>query len=167
MTRPALKAGLIGGIGAVVAALIGLIPLLGCVGLPLEWLVFLVSGVLAAAWLLPPRSSGRGAGEGALAGLISGIVSALARMLLAPVSLAASGGPEAILSQLPADQVQTLAQAGIDPRTFVSTGAVLGVGACCGLFTIVLALGLGALGGLIYAAADPGRPDLGAPTNGL
>ena len=33
--------------------------------------------------------------------------------------------------------------------------------------TIVLALGLGALGGLIYAAADPGRPDLGAPTNGL
>ena len=155
MNRPAVRAGLICGVAAVVATLLGLIPVLGCISLPLAWLIYLGAGVLAAAWMAPPRQSGAGAGQGALAGVIAGLINGLAGMALAPLSLALSGGPEQIINQIPAESLQQLAQAGIDPRMFISTSGIVAInGVCCGLGLIV-AVALGALGGLIYAAAKP------------
>jgi hypothetical protein len=155
MNRPAVKAGLIGGAAAVVATLLGLIPVLGCLSLPLAWLIYLAAGILAAAWLLPPRQAGAGAGQGALAGVIAGLINGLAGMALAPLSLSLAGGPEQIIRQIPPESLQQLAQAGMDPRMLVSSGAMVAYSSiCCGLGLIV-AVALGALGGLIYAAAKP------------
>ena len=155
MNRPAVRAGLIGGGAAAVVALLGLIPVCGCFSLLLEWLVFIGAGVLAAAWMLPPRQAGQGGREGALAGLITGAIGGLVNMLLAPVSLALSGGTQQILNQLPPESLQAFKDAGVDPSVLFGTGSVLGIGAvCCGI-GLVVALALGALGGFIYASAKP------------
>ena len=75
MKSPALKAGLIGAVIVLVLNLIGIIPVIGCIGLPLELVAYVVIGALAALWMTPRREAGRAAGQGALAGLIAGAVS--------------------------------------------------------------------------------------------
>jgi hypothetical protein len=155
MNRPAVKAGLIGGVAGLVVNLIGLIPVISCCSLILELLLFVAVGALAANWMLPPRQTGAAAGEGAIAGLITGIITGLIAMVLAPISFAAQGGAQGVLQQLPPESLQAFRDAGMDPSTFLNTGSLLGVGAvCCGL-TTVLAVALGALGGLIFAAMRP------------
>ena len=72
MKSPALKAGLIGAAIVLVLNLIGIIPVIGCIGLPLELVAYGVIGALAALWMTPRREAGRAAGQGALAGLIAG-----------------------------------------------------------------------------------------------
>jgi hypothetical protein len=75
---------------------------------------------------------------------------------LAPVSLALSGGPQAILSQLPPDSVQALRGAGIDPNAVINAGTTAGLTAvCCVPVGLLLGVGLGALGGLIFASTKP------------
>ena len=155
MNRPAVKAGLIGGAAAVVVSLLGLIPVCGCLSLPAEWLIYLLAGGLAAYWMAPSREAGPAAGEGAIAGLIVGAISGLIGMILAPISLALSGGADQILRQLPPEALKAFQDAGVDPAMFFGTGGALGMGAlCCGI-DIVIALALGALGGVIYAAVRP------------
>ncbi len=118
--RPFLKAGLIGGAILVVISLLSLIPVLGCVSLPLVLIGYLVVGALAAHFMTPRRESGRAAGQGALAGLIASLIS----------GLVADGPDSAELfnvrrrrgagSQLPPDTLQQLQQAGIDPNVLFS-----------------------------------------------
>ena len=79
MKRPALKAGLIGAAIVLVLNLIGIIPVIGCIGLPLELVAYGVIGALAALWMTPRREAGRAAGQGALAGLIAAAVSGVVR----------------------------------------------------------------------------------------
>jgi hypothetical protein len=157
MRSPALKAGLIGAGAMIVIGLVGLIPFLGCISLPLEWLAYIAIGALAAYWLAPIRQNGQGAGQGALAGLIAGLVGGIVRTVLAPASLALSGGSQAIISQLPPDSLQAFRSAGIDPSTFFGPGMMAGFTAvCCLPVGLLLGAALGALGGLIYASAKPG-----------
>lgn len=52
--RPFLKAGLIGGAILVVISFIGLVPVLGCVTLPLQLIGYLAVGALAAHYI--PRA---------------------------------------------------------------------------------------------------------------
>ena len=92
MKSPALKAGLIGAAIVLVLNLIGIIPVIGCIGLPLELVAYVVIGALAALWMTPRREAGRAAGQGALAGLIAGAVSGIVRAILTPVSMQLSGG---------------------------------------------------------------------------
>jgi hypothetical protein len=156
MKSPALKAGLIGAVIVLVLNLIGVIPVIGCIGLPLELLGYVVIGVLAALWMTPRRETGRAAGQGALAGLIAGAVSGIVRAILTPVTMQLSGGTAAILSQVPPDSLQALQQAGIDPNVVFGGGTMAGlVLVCCLPLGLLLGAGLGALGGLIYAAAKP------------
>jgi len=156
MKSPALKAGLIGAVIVLVLNLIGVIPVIGCIGLPLELLGYVVIGALAALWMTPRRETGRAAGQGALAGLIAGAVSGIVRAILTPVSMQLSGGTAAILSQVPPDSLQALQQAGIDPNVVFGGGTMAGlVLVCCLPLGLLLGAGLGALGGLIYAAAKP------------
>jgi len=156
MKSPALKAGLIGAVIVLVLNLIGVIPVIGCLGLPLELLGYVVIGALAALWMTPRRETGRAAGQGALAGLIASAVSGIVRAILTPVSMRLSGGTAAILSQVPPDSLQALQQAGIDPNVVFGGGTMAGlVLVCCLPLGLLLGAGLGALGGLIYAAAKP------------
>lgn len=156
MNRPWLRAGLIGAALLVALNLLSLIPLLSCIATPLQLLAFAGVGALAASYLLPRRETGRAAGQGALAGLISGLVAGLASTVMAPISLAASGGTNAMLAALPPETLQQFEQAGLDPAMFVNTGTVAGATALCCLPTGLIAGALlGALGGMIYAAVKP------------
>lgn len=156
MDRPWLKAGLIGGAALVVINLVGLVPVLSCLSLPLALVVYVVVGVLAASWLPPRREAGPAAGQGALAGLVAGAIGGIAQTLLAPVALALSGGSQALISQLPPESLQVFRDAGLDPQMFFNAGTVAGVTAlCCLPVGIVVAAALAALGGLVYAAAKP------------
>jgi hypothetical protein len=140
----------------VVFNLMGLISVLACIGLPLELLAYVAAGALAAYWLPPRREGGRAAGQGAIAGLLAGLIGAFTRTLLTPLSLAVSGGSQALISQLPPESLQALTQAGLDPNLLFNAGTLAGVTALCCLPTgLLIGAGLGALGGLIFAAAKP------------
>ncbi len=70
--------------------------------------------------------------------------------------MALSGGSQAFLSQLPPESLQALEQAGIDPNALFGGGTMAGlVLLCCFPLGLLLGAGLGALGGLIFAAAKP------------
>lgn len=156
MKNPALKAGLIGAGALLLINVIGLVPVLGCLSLPLELIAYVAIGALAVSWLPPRRETGRSAGQGALAGLIASAASGLLHVVLTPLSLSLSGGSDAIISQLPAEALDLFQQAGVDPSTIFSGGAMAVLSLVC-CFPLVLLVGaaLGALGGLIFAAAKP------------
>jgi hypothetical protein len=156
MKSPAVKAGLIGAAIALFLNLVGIIPVIGCIGLPLELIAYIAIGALAGFWTVPPRTTGRAAGQGALAGLIAGIASGIIRTILTPLSMKLSGGTSAMLSQLPPESLQQLQQAGLDPNVLFGGGTMAGlVLICCLPLGLLLGAGLGALGGLIFAAAKP------------
>jgi hypothetical protein len=148
--RPGVKAGLVGGAALIVLDLIGLVPVIACIVVPLELLFFIGIGVLAAYWMRPRQGGGPAAGQGAIAGLIAGAIGGIASVALAPVSLAMSGGPEAILRQIPAESLQLLENAGINPSTLINWGTTAGLTAiCCLPLGLLLGAGLGAVGALI------------------
>jgi hypothetical protein len=154
--KPGIKAGLIGGAVLIVLNLLGLVPVLGCVSMPLQLLAYVGIGVLAGFWLTPRREAGRAAGQGAIAGLIAAAIGGVVSIALAPVTLALSGGPQAILSQLPAESLEALRSAGIDPNTIINSGTTAGLTAiCCVPVGLLLGAGLGALGGVILAGIKP------------
>jgi len=156
MNRPFLKAGLIGGGILVIIGLIGLIPVVGCISLPLTLIGYVAVGALAAYWMTPRRESGRAAGQGALAGLIAGLISGIVQAILAPLGFAMSGGTDALISQLPPESLWQLEQAGIDPAALFGGGTMAGFALlCCLPAGLLIGAGLGALGGLIFAAAKP------------
>jgi hypothetical protein len=154
--KPGVKAGLIGGAVLIVLNLLGLVPVLGCVSMPLQLLGYVGIGMLAGFWLTPRREAGRAAGQGAIAGLIAAAIGGVVSIALAPVSLALSGGPQAILSQLPAESLEALRSAGIDPSAIINSGTTAGLTAiCCVPVGLLLGAGLGALGGVILAGIKP------------
>ena len=154
--KPGIKAGLIGGAVLVVLNLFGLLPVLGCISMPLQLLAYVGIGMLAGFWLAPRREGGRAAGQGAIAGLLAAAIGGIVSIVLAPVSLALTGGPQAILSQIPAESLAQLRSAGIDPSTLINSGTTAGLTAiCCVPVGLLLGAGLGALGGLIFAGIKP------------
>jgi hypothetical protein len=156
MKSPALKAGLVGAAILLVVNLLSLIPVIGCISLTLELLAYLAIGALAGFWLTPRRETGRAAGQGALAGLLASVIGGLVRTALTPLSMRLSGGTQALLSQLPPETLQQLQQAGIDPNTLLGGGTMAGLTLlCCLPLMLLVGAGLGALGGLIFAAAKP------------
>ena len=149
-----LKAGLIAGVVLIVVSLIGLIPVLGCLSLPLTWLGYILAGVLAAIYMVPPRNAGTAAGQGALAGVVAQLIGGLVNLILGMVT-ASAVDTAAVLQQFPQETLDQLRAAGIDPSVFVGpagTGGVLLV--CCGVGVIIAAV-LGALSAAITAAVRP------------
>lgn len=154
--KPGVKAGLIGGAVLVGLNLLGLVPVLGCLAMPLQLLCYIGIGVLAGYWMAPRRQGGPAAGQGAIAGLIAAAISGVVSIVLAPVSLALSGGPQAILNQLPLESLEALRSAGIDPSAIINPGTTAGLTAiCCVPVGMLIGAGLGALGGLILAGVKP------------
>lgn len=156
MRHPGLKAGLIGGLVLALVDLLGLVPVVSCIAVPLQMLLFIGIGALAGYWLTPRRGGGPAAGQGAIAGLVAGAIGGIVNVVLAPVSLSMYGGSDAILRGFPPESLQALQSAGIDPYALVSPGTMAGLTAvCCLPIALLFGAGLGALGGLILAGTKP------------
>jgi hypothetical protein len=156
MNQPWLRAGLIGAGVLIVVNLLGLIPGLGAVSLPLLPVALVGAGALAASFMLPRREAGRGAGQGALAGLIAGLASGIAFVVMMGIGVSSMGGPQGIVSQLPPQLLQQYSQMGVDPAAVFSSGILTTFALICCLPGMVIGGALlGALGGVIYAAAKP------------
>jgi len=149
-----LKAGLIGAAILIVLNLIGLVPLLGCVTLPLTFLAYIVIGVLAAAFMPPVRTAGGGAGQGAVAALLAGFLSGIINLLVAAARAAMVDTAE-IISQIPPEILAQLKDAGLPTEFFVGMGGAMIFGSICCVFGTMIAIMLGAIGGAIYAAVKP------------
>ena len=151
--KAGLKAGLIGIAVLLVWTVIGqFIPtttVTTWVSLGVSLLLYTGIGVLAGLFLVPRRTPGKGAGAGAIAGLISGVVAGVAGLVILYVQMA-GGGPLPGLSPEQAQQLEQLAEQGMDAKTVVALSSipslicVMGIGA-----------GLAAIGGAILGAVKP------------
>jgi hypothetical protein len=148
---PWLKAGLIGAAVLVVLDLLSLIPCVGFITCILMLVVYLGIGVLAAYWIPPVRMAGQAAGQGALAAALAALVGGVVNTIISTIQLAVTDR-SAILSQLPAESIEQLRQAGIDPTALVGPGAGAGIGSLCCITGLIFAAILGAIGGAIFAA---------------
>lgn len=155
-TQAILKAGGVGAGVLIVLNLLSLIPCVACITLILSLLTYVGVGVLAALWMPPPRDGASGAKNGAVAALLAGIVSGLVNMVLAGIQFSINGTSQLTeaINNLPPEQAQALADAGISPAA-LGIGAVLGIGFGCCLLGIVIAAGLGAAGGYFWGNSHP------------
>ncbi len=151
---PWLRAGLIGGGVVIVLDLLGLIPCVGLIACILGFLAYIGIGALAAYWLPPVRMAGPAAGQGALAAGLAGLISGVVNTIILLIQMAATDSAR-VLSQIPAETLEQLEQAGIDPQVFEQFagpgGALIGGSICC-IGGLILAAILGAIGGAIFAA---------------
>jgi hypothetical protein len=159
---PWLKAGIVGAILLVVLNLLGLIPCVGLITCVLGLLVYPGVGALAAYWVPPARDVGRSAGQGALAASVAALAGGLVNMIVFLVQ-ASTMSPASILSQFPPETLQQLQELGVDPSVLSSyagpMGALIGGGTCC-VGGVILAAGLGAVGGALFTVLRPGSPSL-------
>jgi len=163
MVQAGLKAGLIGGVIAVVLALMGLIPCLGeliacfaCFGTLLLWI-----GVGAWAVSLGGKeiqTVGEGAGAGALAGAVTAVIGGVANIVIGLARVAIFGATAAATAfgQIPSEAWRALRDLGIEPSLIVRWttgfgGALIGGSVCC-LVGLAIAAVLGGLGGLLWKA---------------
>jgi hypothetical protein len=145
--KAGFKAGLIGLAIMVVVTLLNqfVIPIRGAmtyVSCGISMLLYVGIGVLAGVFVPPQRTAGKGAAAGAIAGLISGIVSGLLGFAIMSVRLARGG----TIPSLDAQQMEQIAQLGLDLRVLMIPGAICGAG---------LGAGAAAAGGAILGALKP------------
>ena len=158
MVQAGLKAGLIGGVIAVVLILVNLIPCLGWAICCLGSLVLMVGvGALAVNFGgAEIETAGEGAGAGAVAGAVTAAIGGAVNIVVGLVRAAILGATAATsaLGQMPPQVWRALRDLGIQPSLFVRWttgfgGALVGGSLCC-LIGIGIAVILGALGGLIF-----------------
>ncbi|NOZ27413.1 MAG: hypothetical protein GXP39_05085 [Chloroflexi bacterium] len=148
------RAGLIGAALGAFLGLISVVPLLGCLVVPLSLILYVVIGILAALWMPAPRDAGPGAGAGAAAGALAGLGYGIASMIATPLAYTLMGGAQTAMRSLPPQLMEMYRQAGLDPQMFFSLPMVtLSAGLCC-ISNLVFAAILGAIGGAIAAAAS-------------
>ncbi len=150
-----LKAGLIGAAVAVVLALIGLVPCLGCITSILALVLYIGVGVLAATWMQPPRDAGKGAGSGAVAGLITALGGGITNVIVSAIRFTVGGGQAAVMRQfrqLPPEFREPWRDLGIDPSVLAQPGWAIGSSALCCALGLLLAAALGAAGGAIMVS---------------
>lgn len=149
--QPWLKAGLVGAAVLVVLNLLGLIPCVAVVSCFLGLLVYFFIGLLAAYWMPPLREAGPAAGQGAMAAVLAALIGGIVSTIISTLQLALTD-TAAFLSQLPAESLDQLEAAGVDPTLFVGPGAGVMIGSACCIIGLVLAAILGAFGGALFAA---------------
>jgi len=146
-----LKAGLIGAAVVVVLQILGIIPCVGCLTWILTYVAYGCIGALAVYWMPPRRQPGPAAGQGALAGAIAGAIGGGVGLILA-LGITAVFVPLGILGG-------ALEGTGVDPaalwNTFAGVVGSITCGTGCYALGVGIAAGLGALGGLVFAAIQP------------
>lgn len=149
-----LKAGLVGAAALVVLDILGLIPCVGAFTCILGLVVYIGIGVLTAYWMPPARMAGPAAGQGAMAAVLAALISGIVNTIIITLQMAVTD-TAAILSQIPAEQLQQLQEAGIDPSMFTGPGFAIGTGSICCIMGLILAAILGAVGGAVFAGIKP------------
>ena len=152
--KAGLKAGLIGIVVMLLWTAIGqFVPMAGA----MRWVSTAVSlglyagiGVLAGFFLVPPRTPGRGAGAGAIAGVIGGLIAGVVGMAILFVQMSRGGGSIPGLTPEQMQQMEQVAESGMDPITLIAISAVPSV-ACI----MAVGSGLAAIGGAIIATLKP------------
>ena len=142
--KAGLKAGLIGVVVMLVVTVINQFVLqpsgaLVYVACGVSTLIYAAIGVLAGFFLTPPRTASKGAGSGAVAGLVSALVSGVVGFVIISVRLARGLGYPGLDPQ----QMQQLADLGMDPQRLAIPGVI------CGM---AIGAGVAAIGGAILAA---------------
>ena len=141
--KAGLKAGLIG--AAVLLVITVLNQLLQISGglvyviCGVNMLIYAGIGVLAGFFLAPPRTPRQGAGAGAIAGLLSGGISGVVGFIILTIRMARGMGYPGLDPQ----QMEQLAQSGLDPKLLAIPGVV------CGM---AIGAGMAAIGGAIFSA---------------
>jgi hypothetical protein len=149
-----LKAGLIGGAGLIVLDLLGIIPCVWPIACVLGLFAYIAVGVLAAYWMPPRREAGSAAGQGAMAAALAALISGVVSTVITTVQMAVTD-TSAVLSQLPAESLQQLQEAGVDPSLFMGPGFGAAIGSLCCVAGLILAAILGAVGGAVFAGLRP------------
>ena len=156
-----LKAGLIGGAILFILDIIGQIPIICCCTPLLMLLVYIAVGMMTAAYLPPPRDTGKAAGQGALAAVVASFIGGLINLIISLIRTAFWSTTQVgqIWTDLPQDVRYMLHDIGIEPEFFnqvSSFGSSLGGATVCGsiccLGGILVAAALGAIGAAIYAS---------------
>ncbi len=151
---PWLKAGLIGAAILVVLNLLGIIPCVGVITCILGLLAYIGIGALAAYYMPPLRDAGAAAGQGALAAVLAAAIGGVVNTIVGVVRMAVVDSAQ-VMAQIPPETLRQLEEAGIDPQIFEQFtgpgGAVISGSVCC-LISLLIAAGLGAIGGAIYAS---------------
>jgi hypothetical protein len=146
-----LKAGLIGAAVMVLLGILGIIPCFACFSWILVFITYGCVGGLAAYWMPSPRQPGPAACHGALAGAIAAAIGGGVWLILL-VGATTVFVPLGIVGD-------ALEGTGVDPAALWETVAsVIGSITCgtgCYALGIAIAVGLGALGGLVFAAIQP------------
>lgn len=145
--KAGLKAGLIGAavlvVSVVISRLLRVSGTLMYANCALNSVLYLATGILAGLYVMPPRTTGKGAGAGAIAGLVSGGISSAVSSAILVVQMSGGGGIPGLSPQ----QMQQLADSGLDPNTLT------GIGIVCGLTGgLAIAAALAAAGGTILSA---------------
>ena len=149
--KAGLKAGLIGAAVMVVVTLLNqfILPLTGLwsfLACGISIVLYFGFGVLAGWFLEPERTAGKGAKAGAIAGLVSAVVGGVVGAVIMLVRVMTGGQ----IPGLDPQQMQMLAESGMDPALLTSIGTVCGLVAGLGL-----GAGAGALGGAILSSIKP------------
>lgn len=156
MNQPWLRAGLIGAGVVIIINLLGLIPGVGVITLPLMFVALAGVGTLAASFMAPRREVGRGAAQGALAGLMAGLAGGIVYAIMFGTSMSALGGAQGFVAQLPPQLMEQYRQMGVDPAAIFTSGLLTTfVALCCFPTSLIAGALLGALGGTIYAVTRP------------
>ena len=151
---PWMKAGLIGGAVVSLLNLLGLIPCVGLIACGASLLAYAGVGALAAYWMPPLRTAGTAAGQGALAAAVASLIGGIVNTIVIAVEVALTDSAT-ILSQIPAESLEQLRQAGIDPASLMSPAFGVATGSVCCLGSLIFAVALGAIGAAILAAVKP------------
>lgn len=159
-TQAVLKAAGVGAAVLVVLTIASLIPCVGCLTFLLNFVVYVGIGVLAAYWMMRPRNANSGAVNGAIAtavaALIAGIVNGLIQGAYFALTGASSMGEA--LASMPPEQLEAMAEMGIDPAILMGGGgiaAIFAISAVCCMLWVVLAAALGAAGGAYWGSSHP------------
>jgi hypothetical protein len=147
MGKAVLKGGLIGAAVMVVITLlnqfvIGAAGVLVYVMCGVSLVLYLGIGIMAAWFLDPERTAGKGAAAGALAGLISIGISSTLGMTISLIRLSQTG----IIPGTTPEVMEQLAQLNIQPSMMLIPGAI------CGL---LIGIGVTTAGGAILGAVKP------------
>ena len=154
-----LKTGLIGGLILGIVTIIGTFSyklpetviiglFLSCFNLCTFILLYPLIGVVAVAWDPSKPESIDGAKLGALAGLIAGIIDGVFTVISAVINIFV-GGSEYLISNIPREAItpfQERMYEAVSSPVYILSGAIIG-----SLFSILFAVGLGALGGFLFS----------------
>ena len=152
-----IKAGAVGAGILIIFNFIALIPCVGCITFLLAFAVYVGTGVLAVNWMETTPDLNSGLQNGAAAAVIAALAAGVVNVLISTAYFGITGSDvtSQVLADLPPEQLEAIAQLGIDPTLFAGGAGLAGVVgvsmACCCLWAFIAAIH-GALGGGFWAS---------------